>query len=140
MAVVVQLQLASVASGVAFTCNPVNGMTNELVVEAVWGQGEGMVQGEITPDRYIVDTDCDDVLLREIKVKRERFELTPAGTEKQAVPDALMYKPTLTKRQLQQLTVLCKGLKAHYATAVDIEFATTAGKVWLLQVRFIDTL
>jgi hypothetical protein len=43
-------------------------MTNELVIEAVWGQGEGMVQGEITPDKYIVDTNKGEGVLREIKL------------------------------------------------------------------------
>jgi hypothetical protein len=48
----------------------------------------------------------------------------------------MRYKPTLSSRQLQQLTAMCVQLKTHYDTAVDIEFATSSsGKVWLLQVH-----
>jgi pyruvate,water dikinase len=137
MAVVVQLQVASVASGVAFTCNPNNGLDSEIVVEAVWGQGEGMVQGEISPDRYIVDSDSNEVLLRDIRVKRQRFDLTAEGTTKSDVPVKLMYKPTLSQKQLQELVSLCVTLKMHYERPVDIEFATSpqGGQVLLLQVR-----
>jgi pyruvate,water dikinase len=112
MAVVVQLQIDSVAAGVAFSCNPSNGLQNEMVVESVWGQGEGMVQGEITPDQYVVDLGEEGgkqageykVLLREIKAKRQTYALTAAGTEKIPVtPLAKQFKSTLSPQQLQQV-------------------------------------
>lgn len=41
-------------SGVCFTRN-LWGEASELMIEAVYGQGEGLVSGELTPDRYVVD-------------------------------------------------------------------------------------
>lgn len=45
MAVVIQVQLDPVASGVLFTLNPLTGNTNQMVVESCWGLGEGVLMG-----------------------------------------------------------------------------------------------
>lgn len=50
MAVVVQRQLAPTRSGVAFSTSPFDG--EQAVVESFAGQGEALVSGEITPDRF----------------------------------------------------------------------------------------
>jgi pyruvate,water dikinase len=159
MAVVVQLQIDSVAAGVAFSCNPSNGLQNEMVVESVWGQGEGMVQGEITPDHYVIDigqaggeeggkqdspasATSFKVMVREIKLKKQHFVLTEAGTEKQdLMPLGKRYRSTLSEAQLQQLATWCSQLREHYGRPVDVEFATaSSGAVLLLQVRPVTAI
>jgi hypothetical protein len=46
MAVVVMPLLPAVASGIAFTCDPVSGREDRIVVQANWGLGESLVGGE----------------------------------------------------------------------------------------------
>ena len=81
MAVVIQLQIDSDVSGVAFTCNPLNNMTNECVIEAVYGQGLGMVSGEITPDKYIVNQDTDEIHLISPVLKNECYQLASSADD-----------------------------------------------------------
>jgi len=50
--VLVQEMIPPVVSGVSFSRNPVTGL-NEVIVEAVEGSGEQLVQGGITPDRWV---------------------------------------------------------------------------------------
>jgi phosphohistidine swiveling domain-containing protein len=52
MAVILQQMVKPVVSGVVFNKNPVTGL-DEIVVEAVSGTGEVLVQEGITPDRWI---------------------------------------------------------------------------------------
>ncbi len=52
MAVVIQEMVQAQASGVALSRNPVTG-ADEVVVEAVQGLGEALVQGGVTPERWI---------------------------------------------------------------------------------------
>jgi pyruvate,water dikinase len=52
MAVIVQEMVEPVVSGVAFSRNPVTGL-DEIVVEAVTGSGEALVQTGVTPDRWV---------------------------------------------------------------------------------------
>ncbi|MGD8472790.1 MAG: PEP/pyruvate-binding domain-containing protein [Anaerolineae bacterium] len=52
MAVIVQEMVSPQVSGVAFSKNPVTGL-DEVVVEAVRGSGEALLQDGVTPDRWI---------------------------------------------------------------------------------------
>ena len=53
MAVVVQQMVPARAAGVFMTLNPANGDRSTLVCEAVWGLGEPLVSGAVTPDRFV---------------------------------------------------------------------------------------
>ena len=55
MAVVVQEMVCAEKSGVMFTMDPVEKRRDRIVIEAVFGLGEGIVSGLITPDHYAVD-------------------------------------------------------------------------------------
>ena len=61
MAVVVQRMVLADVSGVLFTANPVTGERAEMVVNASYGLGEGIVGGEITPDTFVIDRASRDV-------------------------------------------------------------------------------
>lgn len=55
MAVLVQQMINSEVSGVCFTKDPSSHDTNLIVIEAIWGLGELLVHGDVTPDRYWID-------------------------------------------------------------------------------------
>ena len=161
MAVVIQLQIDSEVSGVAFTCNPMNNMTNECVIEAVYGQGEGMVSGEITPDKYIVNQDTDEVHLFSPALKNECYQLASStadstngnsgnsncknrdiGVEKvEVLPLQKKYAPCLNAAQMVEISNYGKKIKKYYKCPVDIEYAvdTATKKILLLQVRPVTT-
>lgn len=52
MAVIIQKMVKPVVSGVAFSKNPLTGL-NEIVIEAVQGSGEQLVQEGKTPERWV---------------------------------------------------------------------------------------
>src|SRR3989441_3448760 len=51
--VLVQRMVPAVASGVAFTTNPITG-SGELVINSSWGLGEGGVAGPVDPHEFIL--------------------------------------------------------------------------------------
>lgn len=57
MAVVVQQQVQALAAGVLFSVNPSNVAVPEVVMEAVWGLGEGLVSGDLSPHTLVVEWD-----------------------------------------------------------------------------------
>jgi pyruvate, water dikinase len=57
IAVPVQRMVQSQASGVMFTIEPVTSDKRKIVIEAVYGLGEAIVSGEVTPDLFIIDKD-----------------------------------------------------------------------------------
>jgi pyruvate,water dikinase len=52
MGVLVQRMVTPVVSGVAFSKNPLSGL-DEVVIEAIPGRGDALVQDGVTPDRWI---------------------------------------------------------------------------------------
>ena len=55
VAVPVQKLINSEISGIMFTANPVTNAKDEIIIETIWGLGEYIVQGKITPDQHLVD-------------------------------------------------------------------------------------
>ena len=79
IAVLVQLMVPAVTSGVAFTVNPVSG-EDEIVVNSVQGLGEALVSGQVTPEeRHLPKTDASE--LARLAVAVERHFGTPQDIE-----------------------------------------------------------
>ena len=69
MAVVVQRMVDADVAGVLFTIDPTRNRRDRMVVEAVFGLGEAVVSGHVTPDHY--------VLARDGTVKKHRLTTQP---------------------------------------------------------------
>ena len=116
MAVVVQKMVEPEKSGVLFTADPVQRRRDQMIVESVYGLGEQVVSGEVTPDHYVVDR---------------------AGTVKRALePNG----GVLTAEELVRLAELGRRLEDYFGRPQDIEFAIAGGEVYLLQSRPVTTL
>jgi pyruvate,water dikinase len=116
MAVVVQKMLDPVKSGVLFTAHPVTRRRDRMLVEAVFGLGEQVVSGEVTPDHYVVDR---------------------AGNIKQ---EQIVDKRVLEQDEIQQLVAFGLKLEKYFGKPQDIEWGIEQGAVYLLQSRPITTL
>ena len=55
MAILIQEMIYPEVSGVAFSLHPVTKDLNSIVIEAVFGNNELLVQGAVTPDCYVVN-------------------------------------------------------------------------------------
>jgi len=140
VAVVVQEMIESEVSGVCFTVHPVTKDRNQMVIEAVWGLGEALVSGQITPDAYVVHK--DDGAILDINISEQEFAITRGGrgnTEKILIPSQ-GGKQKLTDRQIEKLAQLCRKIERHYRRPQDIEWAYVQGKFYILQSRPITTL
>ena len=105
MCVGVQQMVPARAAGVAFTLDPVTGDRSKVVIEAVWGLGEGVVSGDITPDRFRVDKITLEILAREIAEKEVEHRLeTDSGTvQLLAVEEERRGLPCLLDEQIAEL-------------------------------------
>ena len=109
MNIVVQEMIDSDKAGVLFTAGPNNGST--ILIEAVSGQGENLVSGQVTAHRYEISRKyyrpCSDDLLNEDEIKR----LYETG----------------------------KKIRTVFAEEKDLEWAIHNGQLYLLQMRPITT-
>ena len=139
IAAVVQKMINSDKSGVMFSKNPVNGK-NEILIESVWGQGEGIVSGKIKPDNHILSQDLE-VLQETISEKKLAIVRTASGRTKsvELVPERSKAK-VLKTYELKQLAEYALKLETHYKKPQDIEFAIEDEEIYILQTRPITTI
>lgn len=141
LAVPVQLMVQSEVSGVVFSVNPVSRNKNQVVVEAVWGLGDYMVQGVVNPDHYIVNKDTHTIHSRH-SVPQTVMEVHnyPSGVKKVDVPKNKVNQRKLTDEQIIEVAKLSIKVHQHYFFPQDSEFAVEDGKIYLVQTRPITTL
>jgi pyruvate,water dikinase len=139
MAVVVQQMVDPDAAGVMFTRHPSSG-ADEVIVEAAWGLGEGVVSGRVSPDNYVLDRD-GQLVSSTIATKKTQIVRGPDGrTKEQDVPEARRDEQVLDDAQLDQLAGLARTLEDHYGGPQDVEWAFADGQMFVLQTRPITTI
>jgi pyruvate,water dikinase len=137
---IVQKMVNSEQSGIMFTVNPSTNQENEIVIEAVFGLGEMIVGGEVSPDLYIVDKNTREI--KKIEVKKKEFGLfrTDSGkNEKRKLGLNLQTSQVLNEKQVLELARLGKKLEEHYGRPQDIEWAAERGEILIVQTRAVTT-
>jgi pyruvate,water dikinase len=146
IAVVVQRMVQSRRSGVMFTREPV---TNEekIAIEAVYGLGEAVVSGGVTPDLYLVDKKNFAIIHKMIARQEWQLIKSPKGTNdieetnvKLPVSEALQGKQKLSDREIVALAKLGTKIEKLYQFPQDIEWARADSKLYIVQTRPITTL
>lgn len=141
MAVVVQRMINADKSGVIFTVDPVLHNHFQMLVEAVWGLGEGVVSGTITPDHYKIDRESYELVYRFVPEKKMMYcRGEECGCIETAVPPEKVSAQVLTEDELRQLVDLGSRVADHFDCPQDIEFAIEDGRIYLLQSRPITCL
>jgi len=140
IAVVVQRMIDAETSGVVFTRDPSTG-DPEMVVEAAWGLGEGVVSGSVSPDTYVVSRDGTPVDVTVAEKKRAvRRDPETGETVMVEVPADRRTARVLSRAELADLVDLGKRIEDHYGEPQDIEWGMVDGELHLLQSRPITTI
>ncbi len=139
IAVVVQKMVNSDKSGVMFTINPLNN-ANEIIIEAVFGLGEGIVSGTIMPDNYVVSKDDLVIKAKLIGEKDLMFTRNSEGkTIKETLPPTRVNLQVLSESEIKQIANYGACIEQHYKGPQDIEFAIESGNIYIVQTRPVTT-
>ncbi|TAF02494.1 MAG: pyruvate phosphate dikinase PEP/pyruvate-binding protein [Nostocales cyanobacterium] len=119
MSVLIQAQVQSVFSGVAFSRDPISQQGDAVIIEAVSGSPSQVVSGKVTPEQYRV------FVVGEEKLSTIQFE----GEGK--IPQPL----------IKQVAYLARRLEYRYhGVPQDVEWSYDGQTLWVLQTRPITTL
>ncbi len=142
LAVVIQKMIDSEKSGVIFSKNPISSK-EEIVVEAVFGLGEGIVSGKIHPDYYSVEGRSEEELkVENIKVADKKIAIVRKSNGKNEIVRLNTEKSreqVLNKGEILETANYALKLESHYGKPQDIEFAVEHNKIYILQSRPITT-
>ncbi|HAZ61004.1 MAG TPA: pyruvate, phosphate dikinase [Gammaproteobacteria bacterium] len=125
------------ASGVMYTLDPATGNAAQVKIGSLWGLGEQLVDGDATPDAFLVDKDSGMIVERHIASKAARLIALPGGgTRLEEMLADQQARPSLSDETLHQLCAGAQRIEAHYRSAQDIEWAIDAGeRLYFLQAR-----
>ncbi|MEN9407529.1 MAG: hypothetical protein RLZZ455_745 [Candidatus Parcubacteria bacterium] len=140
IAIVVQKMVSSEKSGVMFTIDPVTNNKSKIVIEAIYGLGEMIVQGQVTPDHYEVNKQDFKILLKTPAVQEKMLKKEGKINKELNVRKEDQKKQKITDKQIEQLAHLGKQLEKHYYFPQDVEWAIDGDDVYIVQTRPITTI
>jgi pyruvate,water dikinase len=141
VAVIVQKMVNAEKSGVMFTLDPTTGNRDHIVIEAAWGLGELVVQGDVRPDRYVVDKQGRRIIERIVSHKDAMLRRASSGdNERVELDEARATTRVLSDEEVQQLAELAIKDEGHYGVAQDAEFAIEGDHIYLVQTRPITAI
>ena len=139
------------ASGVAFTIDPDSGFENTIIINSIWGLGENIVQGTVTPDEWIVfkptleNQDLNPILKKHCGRKEFTMIYSEKSTSSSAentiinteTPVEKQNQFSLSDKEVVQLSQWCYKIEKHYKKAMDIEWAKDGlnNQLYIVQAR-----
>lgn len=135
MGVVIQEFIVGDSSGVMFTEDPTD--STRMIIEAVHGLNQGLVDGTVAPDRWVLSRRGGE-LLRHTPPETRHVKITASehsGIHVRPCNDAEKNSAPLDPEAIQQVTALAAATEKLCASAIDIEWTRKGDRCYLLQAR-----
>lgn len=136
VAVIVQVMVDADLAGVLFTANPVTNNTGEYLLESVYGLGELLVQGEVTPESLVISKQ-GSIISRQAS-RQKQMLVNKDGINRKVDVDVKGH--IVSEKLLHRLLELATKIENHCGTPQDIEWVFGGGKLYIVQSRPITTL
>ena len=132
-------------SGIIFTLDTETGFENIISINSIWGVGEMIVKGRITPDQFYVFKPTlrqaqgyKPIIVKSLGRKDRKYVFAKEGGLKEvAIPPGKEFKFSLNDEEILQLAKWALLIEEHYGSPQDIEFAKDGktGQLFIVQSR-----
>jgi len=131
------------SSGIIFTLDTESGFKDIVLINSIWGVGEMIVQGKITPDEFCVHKPTlkkgfKSIIVRSLGRKTKKYVYAKAGGLKEVnVNLREQLKFSLSDEEVLTLVRWAVIIEEHYRRPQDIEWAKDGktGKLFIVQSR-----
>ncbi len=144
LSVVVQRMVQAEVSGVVFTVDPITQDKNRMSVEAVYGLGDVIASGEITPDTYVLNKKDLSVVEKHISPQEWMRVRTVGSSKGKNSVEKISISPTWSHRQkvdekhLEEVSKIALVVENKTREPQDIEWVQAGGRVWVLQSKALN--
>jgi pyruvate,water dikinase len=138
MSVIVQEMVPAETAGILLTADAINLNHSLAIVNASYGLGDTVVQGDVTPDEYKVRKHDGNVMHRQLgpKDRATRPADTREGGVETYIPSAeLSNRFALNSEELGALVTVGRELEEHFGFFQDVEWAIAQDGIHILQSR-----
>jgi rifampicin phosphotransferase len=137
MAVVIQEMVLGERSGVVFGMSPVR--QKQSAVEAVYGLNQGLVDGTVEPDRWILDRKSGRILSHHPARREKRLAPGPQGAHLQILPRNLRSRAPLKDKEVKEVYDFVMKAESLFGHPQDAEWTYCKEFLHALQARPITT-
>ena len=128
----------SKAAGVMFTIDTESGFRNTVLINSIYGIGENIVKGRVSPDEFTVFKPTRAIIKK--KLGSKKLKMIPAfgsKTKNVAVSDKDQNQYSITDEQVKTLANWGLEIEKHYGKPMDIEWALDEddNKLYIVQAR-----
>ncbi|MFN2343959.1 MAG: PEP/pyruvate-binding domain-containing protein, partial [Desulfonatronovibrio sp.] len=126
------------SAGVAYSRDPLNLDSDKAIVSSVFGLAKAVVDGSITPDRFIFSGE-KNLELQEQKINSKPFRIeaiSGEGIKKIQNDSHEAGLPSLHQEQALEIARVTRSLEKYFKVPVDVEWAVDSWKrIVILQSR-----
>jgi pyruvate,water dikinase len=133
MAVVVQELVEGDCSGIAFSRSPSD--SSQVAVEAVYGLNQGLVDGDISPDHWLLKRHTGEVVSHAAPAREQKCIPANSGTTFESLTCEEENRPPLDAEALQGVYEMALRAEKHFGMPEDVEWTIRGGELYVLQSR-----
>jgi pyruvate,water dikinase len=138
MAVIIQELMEGQVSGIIFSRSPND--NEQMIIEAVHGLNKGLVDGDLEPDRWVIDRKDGAIINYQGPLGREKIvHLVEMGTVLENMPGELADRVPLDEKEVHRLYHTAMVLEGMFEGPQDIEWTIKDEDIYILQSRPITT-
>lgn len=136
------------SAGVAFSLDTETGFKDVMVINASYGLGQSLVQGQVVPDEYVVfkktlSASCVPIIKKECGSKQSKIVFAHSGITSVAVEPAQQIQFCLTQEQIHMIARAVYAIEQYYSIIkgswcpVDVEWAYDGidDQLYIVQAR-----
>jgi pyruvate,water dikinase len=134
------------SAGVMFSLDTESGFRDVVLISANWGLGETVVQGNVTPDEYVVfkpllgKPGMSPIIDTTVGQKQKKMVFSTTGNRPtRVVPTSNRERrePVLDEPSVLRLAEWACDIERHYAKPMDMEWARDGktGELYIVQAR-----
>ena len=138
MAVVIQELIAGERSGVTFGKNPND--PSQAVIESVYGLNQGLVDGSIEPDRWLLDRNSSTIIKHHAAQRGLAVSADGESTHLQNLSAVQQNVPPLSDHEVAKVFRLALEAEELFGSPQDVEWTFLGDELYILQSRPITTI
>lgn len=130
------------ASGVMFTIDTETGFTNAVVINSIYGLGENIVQGKVSPDEFYIFKPTMAIINKSLGDKKIKMVYATGKNSTNPVKDIPVSAKdqeqySITDNQVKSLAKWGMDIEKHYKRPMDIEWALDGQdkQLYIVQAR-----
>lgn len=133
MAVVVQELADSEVSGVVFSRSPLD--ETATLVESVWGLNQGLVDGTVAPDRWVLERKNGKIREHTSAFREQAVRAYAGGTRVDKLTPGLADREPLTAEKIREVYSLAMKAENRFGSPQDVEWTFAGEQLFTLQSR-----